>query len=181
LARGAVTIAWHALMTACGFVVGEQLALDSQLSWEQTQIWGFAGVILINLAGAGLVAVCLACLFAWQYAAAWGWLRHGLGRRAFQIWFGVSVVASIPAMVLCFGEVLALRLYIDGPPLDIANAAQVGSRVAKILASVFADIPQWLSLWSAVAGFLVPGVGVMAGLRARSKIAGRAHSTGFSA
>jgi hypothetical protein len=74
-------------------------------------------------------------------------------------------------MILCFGEVLALRLYIDGPPLDIATAAQVGPTVAKILASLFADLPRSLVLWSAVSGFLVPGLGVLAGVMARGKIA----------
>jgi hypothetical protein len=173
LARGAFSIAGQSVLTACGFVVGEQLALDSQLSWEQTQPWGFAGVILINLAGAAVVVACLVCLFAWQHAAAWGWLRRGVGRGAFQLWFWVSVASSVPAMILCFGEVLALRLYIDGPPLDIASADQVGPTVAKILASLFSDMPRSLVLWSAVAGFLVPGLGVMAGVLARSRIASR--------
>jgi hypothetical protein len=42
LARATLSIAGQAALTACGFSAGEQLALDSQLSWEQTQTWGFA-------------------------------------------------------------------------------------------------------------------------------------------
>jgi hypothetical protein len=134
---------------------------------------GIRGVVLVNLAGAGVVAACLVCLFAWQHAAAWGWLRRGVGQRGFQLWFWGSVASCIPAMILCFGEVLAQRLYIDGAPRDIATAAQVGPTVAKILASLFADLPRSLVLWSAVAGFLVPGLGVLAGVMARGKIASR--------
>lgn len=159
-------IVGNSILTGAGFVVGEQLALDSQLSWEQTNYWGSAAVILINLVGATVIAAVLGLLFAWHYAAACGWLRTGLSRASFRSWFVLSLASSIPALILCFGEVLALRLYIDGPPLDIANFVQLKIEVTKIIGTLISDIPIPFSLVKAFAAIAVgiPAIGVIAGL-----------------